>query len=238
MTKRSVDSPSAWKRRCSIRIPVVKGNTHSHAYPCRNLCEASRRFCSPETCVSRRKRSCRNGESSSSFARLAHEAHTVSGFPGGLVRKNQGAGVKNTTGHQQHNRRSRRNLRARQRIPVRAQRRRFPSEPFPSPRGLALLWLQAGLLARLLPPPTPSRALSPAQWPSAGFVWLTAAGGCTGMPAKRLGSSTGFPFHLLPEQEARHLKAALSYAEIKVYTMHLRCRCVVASPVGVLRSVG
>lgn len=60
--------------------------------------------------------------------------------------------------------------------------RHFPSEPFPSPRGLALRLLQAGLLARLLPPPTPSHALFLAQWLFVGFVWLTAAGAAPACP--------------------------------------------------------
>ena len=97
---------------------------------------------------------------------------------------------------------------------------RFPSEPFPSPRGLALRLLQAGLLARLLPPPTPSHALFRAQWLLVGFVWLTAAGGCTGSSAHIIQSlymlnrdmGTGFPFHLLPLMGARHLNANGSYA--------------------------
>ena len=98
--------------------------------------------------------------------------------------------------------------------------RHFPSEPFPSPRGLALRLLQAGLLARLLPPPTPSHALFFVQWLLVGFVWLTAAGGCTGLSTHIIQSlgmlnrdvGTGFPFHLLPLPGARHLNADGSYA--------------------------
>ena len=48
-----------------------------------------------------------------------------------------------------------------------------------------------------------------AQWHLAGFVRLTAAGGCTGMFTEAIGRTTGFPFHLLPEQGARNLKPSL-----------------------------
>lgn len=156
-----------------------------------------------------RRRPCRNGQSSTSSARLAQEARTVF-FPG-LSGSEKSGGRHGKTRH--------RGLDRALAASRQCRKRPLPSEPFPSPRGLALLWLQAGLLARLPPPPAPSHAALPAQWLTAGFVWLTAAGGCTGIHANTFGKSTGFPFHLLPEQGARHLKATPSYDEIRVYTM-------------------
>ena len=78
------------------------------------------------------------------------------------------------------------------------------TEPFPSPRGLALQTFRAGLLTRLHPRPAPSHANRFAQWHRAGVVRPTAAGGCAGLSAQ--GVVTGFPFHPLRSRGARNLK--------------------------------
>lgn len=82
-----------------------------------------------------------------------------------------------------------------------AGQRTFGTSPL-TPR-IGAIGFQAGLLTRRLPPPAPSPTSGSYSGIDAGFVRLTAAGGCAGIP-----QVCGHRLPVSPGVAARHLKPA------------------------------